>query len=273
MRLIIAYFSSAVLHLGVLGTLAFWLPRLESPRMEVVFARGEPITASFSLPSLAAETPVEMAIEAEKPPETEPAPKVELSAAEILPVEQSLPPIDAVPTQRPLEELVEISTVGSEPTEVPPPAPSETEPQLAAARATNPAETPLETLVEAAQPIRRQVQPPQEVASQQSVAMPFQQAAERGMQVDDLPRKLATNPAPLYPAEALAAGVQGRVVIRATVLATGNVGEVALAESSGFASLDQAALAAVIHWRFEPARRRGQAIPYEVLVPVRFSIR
>jgi protein TonB len=273
MRLIIAYVVSAMVHLGVLGTLAFWLPSLENPRIEVVFAQGEPITASFSLAAMAEEQPVEVEVETEDPSEPEPAPPIEISAAEMLPVKQSLPPIDAVPTNKPLEELVDISLVGIEPTEVPPPTPSEPEPQLAAARAAKPLETPAEPVVDAAQPVRRQVRPPQEIAREQSVAMPFQQAAEMGMQVDNLPRKLPTNSAPLYPAEALAAGVQGRVVIRAAVSETGLVGEVKLETSSGSASLDSAALAAVRHWRFEPARRRGQAVAYDVLVPVRFSIR
>ena len=53
----------------------------------------------------------------------------------------------------------------------------------------------------------------------------------------------------------------------------GAPGEVQLAESSGYASLDEAALDALRRWRFQPALRDGQPIPAWVTVPVIFSLR
>jgi len=53
----------------------------------------------------------------------------------------------------------------------------------------------------------------------------------------------------------------------------GTPGEVQLAESSGSASLDEAALAALRRWRFQPALRDGQPVLAWVTVPVIFSLR
>jgi protein TonB len=48
--------------------------------------------------------------------------------------------------------------------------------------------------------------------------------------------------------------------------------DVALKESSGHPMLDEAAIEAVRHWRFTPARQSGRAVTAAVEVPVRFSL-
>lgn len=53
----------------------------------------------------------------------------------------------------------------------------------------------------------------------------------------------------------------------------GTPGEIQLAESSGSASLDEAALSALRRWRFQPTLRNGQAVLAWVTVPVIFSLR
>jgi len=91
--------------------------------------------------------------------------------------------------------------------------------------------------------------------------------------VDDLPQKLAINPPPPYPAEAVAARQEGTVTLRVTISAEGRVAAISLYSSSGVQSLDDSALATVRRWVFSPARRSGRAVAFEVLVPVEFSIR
>lgn len=94
-----------------------------------------------------------------------------------------------------------------------------------------------------------------------------------GAQVDEMPRKLANNREPYYPLAALQAGIEGRVVLRVQISAAGRAAKILVETSSGLASFDESAIAAVRDWQFSPAKRRGLAVMHEVLVPVRFRIR
>lgn len=108
------------------------------------------------------------------------------------------------------------------------------------------------------------------------VAVPVSQPSRSdlaGGAVDQLPRKLQTNPAPPYPPDAYARRQQGRVLLEVRVNQRGLVDDVSVSKSSGVASLDQAALETVRSWRFEPARRGGRPAATVVIVPVRFVIR
>ena len=80
------------------------------------------------------------------------------------------------------------------------------------------------------------------------------------------------NPKPVYPALSKRLGEEGVVLVSLLILADGQVTEVALARTSGYPRLDAAALAAVRHWHYRPARRGGVAIDYRYLQPVAFSI-
>jgi protein TonB len=77
---------------------------------------------------------------------------------------------------------------------------------------------------------------------------------------------------PRYPAIARDRGWEGRVVIRCAVDATGEVTEARVEESSGREVLDEAALAAVRRWRFEPALEEGTPVASEVSIPIRFAL-
>ncbi len=79
--------------------------------------------------------------------------------------------------------------------------------------------------------------------------------------------------APDYPRAARESGRQGRVLLRVLVDEAGLCAAVELAQSSGHADLDAAALEAVRQWRFTPARLQGQTVQAYVLVPVRFTLR
>ena len=63
--------------------------------------------------------------------------------------------------------------------------------------------------------------------------------------------------APSYPVASYRMGHQGSVLLRITIGADGRVLGVELLEGSGYARLDQAALAAVRSWRFSPGTEDG----------------
>lgn len=80
------------------------------------------------------------------------------------------------------------------------------------------------------------------------------------------------NPKPAYPLMARRRGLQGLVRLDVKVNAEGIPIAVKVKDSSGHESLDEAALTAVWHWRFAPARRGGDAVEGSVVVPVRFNL-
>ncbi|WPZ34297.1 TonB family protein [Thalassobaculum sp. OXR-137] len=82
----------------------------------------------------------------------------------------------------------------------------------------------------------------------------------------------AGNPAPDYPFRARQRGWEGRVVLRVAVDRSGHPVRIAVAESSGHGVLDTAAHQTVATWVFRPARRGGQPVAGETLVPVVFRL-
>jgi len=91
----------------------------------------------------------------------------------------------------------------------------------------------------------------------------------------DIARPIAAaagNPVPAYPRQARLKGWEGTVVLAVTVGPDGRCRSLAVARSSGFAVLDRAALQAVRHWRFAPARRNGLAVEAVAEVPVTFRL-
>lgn len=80
------------------------------------------------------------------------------------------------------------------------------------------------------------------------------------------------NPKPEYPFVARNRGYQGRVVLQVDVLPDGTAASVELTSSSGYDSLDAAALRTVRQWRFVPARRNGRPVAAAVTVPVLFKL-
>jgi len=77
--------------------------------------------------------------------------------------------------------------------------------------------------------------------------------------------------APVYPQVAIAARMEGTVILEATIDATGVVRNVTVLRSVPM--LDRAALEAVQHWRYTPTRLNGQAVPVIMTVTVTFSLR
>ncbi len=77
---------------------------------------------------------------------------------------------------------------------------------------------------------------------------------------------------PAYPALALRRHEEGRVMLRVQVSPVGLPVEVQVLASSGNASLDEAATAAVRQWRFVPATSNGAAVAATADVPIEFRI-
>ena len=77
---------------------------------------------------------------------------------------------------------------------------------------------------------------------------------------------------PVYPETARRRGQQGRVLLQVNVSAEGMPVTVSVAQSSGYPSLDAAALTAVQQWRFVPATRAGAPVAATAEVPVRFRL-
>jgi TonB family protein len=87
------------------------------------------------------------------------------------------------------------------------------------------------------------------------------------------PKKLPENKPPVYPDREQRAGIEGRVLLIASIGSNGRVARLAVHESSGSVRLDKSAMDAVMTWRFSPALRDGDPVEAEILVPIRFAIR
>lgn len=90
---------------------------------------------------------------------------------------------------------------------------------------------------------------------------------------DETPPDFSGNRKPKYPREAYLGGIEGRVLLRLHVTATGDVEQVDVVRSSGYALLDRAAVEAVSSWRGTPARRGDRPVATRQLLPVRFQLR
>lgn len=80
------------------------------------------------------------------------------------------------------------------------------------------------------------------------------------------------SPPPPYPSISRHRGEQGRVIVSALVSIEGLVKQAFVEVSSGFPRLDEAALAAVLGWRFVPAQRAGVIVETRHQIPVRFEL-
>lgn len=80
------------------------------------------------------------------------------------------------------------------------------------------------------------------------------------------------NPPPVYPALSMRRGEQGTVLVRVLISSQGRPLQGEVERSSGFDRLDQAALQAVMQWRFVAAQSNGVAVDKWFAVPVRFNL-
>lgn len=78
---------------------------------------------------------------------------------------------------------------------------------------------------------------------------------------------------PPYPKRAREMGWEGTVVLRVEVHPDGTVGAVSIHRTSGYLTLDEAALTAVKRWRFAPPTDGAFSFATVVDVPVRFDLK
>lgn len=95
--------------------------------------------------------------------------------------------------------------------------------------------------------------------------------AAGGVLASAVPRYRNTPP-PEYPPEARQRHQEGVVLLDVDVGADGRPAQVGVKQSSGFPSLDRAAVTAVRRWTFEPARTAGLPIASRVEIPIRFRL-
>ena len=80
------------------------------------------------------------------------------------------------------------------------------------------------------------------------------------------------NPPPAYPVLARKRGYEGTVILEVLVNKNGRGTDLKIHHSSGYAVLDEAALATVKDWQFQPGKRGETAIDMWVRVPIRFNL-
>jgi len=100
-----------------------------------------------------------------------------------------------------------------------------------------------------------------------AVARGLPEGTSGGAATKTPPRKRGSRPAVLvrsapvrYPSWALQQGIEGRVVVRMLVDERGSVVKAYVAKTSGYSSLDEAAVRAVKEYRFLPALKNGKPI-------------
>jgi len=81
-----------------------------------------------------------------------------------------------------------------------------------------------------------------------------------------------SNPKPEYPRIAKSRGWQGKVLLRVQVTADGHSAGISVQQSSGHEMLDEAAIEAVKHWTFIPAKRGDTPVASTVTVPMQFTL-
>ncbi len=84
--------------------------------------------------------------------------------------------------------------------------------------------------------------------------------------------KLVRQPRPVYPADLQAAGVEGTVMLQAIVGKDGSVLSLKLIKSAGNQALDDAAVAAVKQWQYQPTLLNGEPVETMTTISVGFQL-
>jgi protein TonB len=250
---------SSVIHGGLaLLVAAFWvapeLPDEAKPLEVLIVAADAPPPASVTPP--AAPRGAEITI----PPAAEPPP---VDSASIAPPPPTPPP-PSPPEERP----------------APAPAPTPEPPPAQAAKPPEPKPQP--------KPAPPKAAPPPQVASKptppvETAAPSIDSAAKKHDPVDLKPvpgvsgsgrnaeLKALAAPKPAYPKIALDLREQGTVIVTMDIGTDGLPANVTLTQSSGFGSLDQAAMQAARKYRFQPPIRDGRPVTATVNIPFIFK--
>jgi protein TonB len=167
-----------------------------------------------------------------------------------------------------------LTTVNLQPPPAPPPPP-ETRPQPPA-KAAIAAPAPRIEVPRPAPLVATAPEPTPVAVSVPAVAPPAPPvplAVPSVMKAKDLGTRMISAVPPRYPTESRRQREQGTVVLELTLDADGRVAHIAVARSSGFSRLDEAALRAVRKWRWAPTMRDGQAVMVQGLVEIPFVLK
>ena len=113
---------------------------------------------------------------------------------------------------------------------------------------------------------------PQAAPTQKNVGQDQQTLHSTGGATTAAKPEYLKNPAPAYPEFARRQRQQGLVLLNVAVDRFGKPLTVDIKQSSGFRVLDQAAVKAVLKWKFRPAYAGALAVDSQVEVPVRFRL-
>jgi TonB family protein len=83
--------------------------------------------------------------------------------------------------------------------------------------------------------------------------------------------KLVKKVGPTYPEEARKEGIEGTVILEATIDTQGNVAKVRVLKG-GVESLNKAAIEAIRQWKYEPVVIEGKAVPSTFTVTIKFTL-
>ena len=88
----------------------------------------------------------------------------------------------------------------------------------------------------------------------------------------DTPPKVRSTFAPKYPKKLKSKKIQGRVIVSGTVDESGTVVETGIKKSSGYKEFDEAAMKAVLRWKFTPGKRGDQKVKAKIVQPISFKL-
>jgi protein TonB len=163
-----------------------------------------------------------------------------------------------------------------EPTRVPePPKPNPLEKPAPQFVAQTPALEPADYVAPAPPAILAPAQSPEpvhEAAKPASLPLPLPLPSGPVAMAEELSVACTERARPDYPQQSQRLGETGTVVLRVEIDEKGNVADARVSNSSGFARLDAAALAAVRRWRCTPASRNGQNVRAIAQQPFKFVI-
>lgn len=255
-------FAAIFAHFALVGLIVALqsikpLPDTQRETIEVELISFAPAPAEEVAPSLADDDPGPVVPPPPEPPPPEPPPPPppipEPPPPPLEPVEPP-PPVQPEPEPEPAPEPVpeQISEPEPEPPPPPPPPPESAPAPPPAPRPPPPAPPP---------PARQGGggSTADSVAAKASTAASFDAA-------------YLNNPAPRYPISAFRERAEGTVIVRAEVMPDGKSGQVVLHRSSGFKSLDDAAVSTVKKWRFKPATDGGKPVKQWVNIPITFTL-
>lgn len=100
-----------------------------------------------------------------------------------------------------------------------------------------------------------------------------EEVKSQAKEVTEIPPKVIERSPAVYPDEARAKGLEGRVLLRLNISDTGTVANADIQQSSGSEILDNAAIASAMKWRFTPAQLNGKAVAANIIIPVIFQLK